>query len=156
MQWTYSWDGLILFTSESRIIPSNSELISRFNSLAVLPLYTFDFSKYPSNTTVYTDALPYSTATINSGSFKVDDSKLQCVTDGQIVFRNAHEFDGSEYIKTVIDGIEYTGTGTVTEGSMTASIEQGSTLITIDMTAGDALDAMDIQLGRSYTLYIRI
>jgi hypothetical protein len=122
-----------------------AEAKTRFNSLASLPIYTFDFSKYPSNTTVYDDFLPYSSARISSGSFKVNDDKLECVTDGQIVFRNAHEFDGDEYIKLTIDDTVYAGTGTITQGTTTASIEQGSTLITVDMVAGDTIDSIDIQ-----------
>jgi hypothetical protein len=121
------------------------QVASRFNSLARLPLYTCDFSKYPSNTTVYDDFLPYSSARISSGSFKVNDDKLECVTDGQIVFRNAHEFDGDEYIKLTINDTVYAGTGTITQGTTTASIEQGSTLITVDMVAGDTIDSIDIQ-----------
>jgi hypothetical protein len=116
-----------------------------FNKLARLPLYSLDFSKHPSNTTVYDDFLPYSSARIASGSFKVDNDKLECVTDGQIVFRNAHEFDGDEYIKLTINDTVYAGTGTITQGTTTASIEQGSTLITVDMVAGDTIDSIDIQ-----------
>jgi hypothetical protein len=120
---------------------------SRFNSLAALPLYEFDFAKYPSNTTVYSagESLPYSTARVESGSFKVDNGKLQCVTSGQMKLRNAHEFDGDEYIKLTIDDTVYAGTGTITQGTTTASIEQGSTLITVDMVAGDTIDSIDIQ-----------
>lgn len=116
-----------------------------FNKLAALPLYQFDFSKYPSNVTVYDDFLPYSSARIASGSFKVDNDKLVCVTDGQIVFRNAHEFDGDEYIKLTINDTVYGGTGTITQGTVTASIEQGSTNITVNMSAGDTLDKIDVQ-----------
>jgi hypothetical protein len=122
-----------------------AEVKSQFNKLAALPLYQFDFSKYPSNTTVYDDFLPYSSARIASGSFKVNDGKLECVTGGQIVFRNAHEFDGDEYIKLTINDTVYAGTGTITQGTTTASIEQGSTLITVDMVAGDTIDSIDIQ-----------
>jgi hypothetical protein len=135
-----AYDGSILYVSvSSDAIPTD------FNRLAALPLYQFDFSKYPSNTTVYTDFLPYSSARIASGSFKVNDDKLECVTDGQIVFRNAHEFDGDEYIKLTINDTVYAGTGTITQGTTTASIEQGSTLITVDMVAGDTIDSIDVQ-----------
>lgn len=119
-----------------------------FNKLARLPLYSLDFSKHPSNTTVYDDFLPYSSARIASGSFKVNDDKLECVTDGQIVFRNAHEFDGDEYIKLTIDDTVYAGTGTITQGTVTASISQDSTAITVNMAAGDVLDKLDIQFRR--------
>jgi hypothetical protein len=141
----YGFDGNILLCklSVDNFVIHNE--INNFNSLANIPLYQFDFSKHPSNTTVYDDFLPYSSARIASGSFKVNDDKLECVTDGQIVFRNAHEFDGDEYIKLTIDDTVYSGTGTITQGTTTASIEQGSTLITVDMVAGDTIDSIDIQ-----------
>jgi hypothetical protein len=139
------FNGTIYMVTIATSIPSESDVGGEYNKLASLPLYTFDFSKYPSNITVYDDFLPYSSARISSGSFKVNDDKLECVTDGQIVFRNAHEFDGDEYIKLTIDDTVYAGTGTITQGTTTASIEQGSTLITVDMVAGDTIDSIDIQ-----------
>ncbi len=142
---TWAFDGEMNYMLYSHVLLEDTECESRFNSLANLPIYTFDFSKYPSNITVYDDFLPYSSARISSGSFKVNDDKLECVTDGQIVFRNAHEFDGDEYIKLTINDTVYSGTGTITQGTTTASIEQGSTLITVDMVAGDTIDSIDIQ-----------
>lgn len=142
---TWAFDGEMNYMLYSHVLLEDTECESRFNSLANLPIYTLDFSKYPSNITVYDDYLPYSSARIASGSFKVNDDKLECVTDGQIVFRNAHEFDGDEYIKLTIDDTVYAGTGTITQGTTTASIEQGSTLITVDMVAGDTIDSIDIQ-----------
>jgi hypothetical protein len=143
---SYGFDGDIYAVNVNTSL--NYDLIDRFNKLAVLPLYSLDFSKHPSNTTVYDDFLPYSSARITSGSFKVNDDKLECVTDGQIVFRNAHEFDGSEYIKLTIDGTVYAGTGTITQGTVTASISQDSTAITVNMAAGDVLDKLDIQFRK--------
>lgn len=118
---------------------------SRFNSLAVLPLYSIDFSRYPSNTTVYDSNIPYSSMRIESGSFKIDGSQLVCVTDGTISMRNAHQFDGAEYISITADGVKTSDTGSVTAGTTTASITQGSTAITVAMVAGDVLDELYIQ-----------
>lgn len=140
---SFGFDGDIYAVNVNTSL--NYDLIDRFNKLAVLPLYSLDFSKHPSNTTVYDDFLPYSSARITSGSFKVNDDKLECVTDGQIVFRNAHEFDGDEYVKLTVNGVTTGGKGTVTVGTTTASIAQGSTSITVTMGAGDTIDAIDIQ-----------
>jgi myosin-crossreactive antigen len=83
---------------------------------------------------------------ISSGEFSfTDDGQLQCDSAGSFTLRNAHEFDGDEYIKLTINDTVYAGTGTITQGTTTASIEQGSTLITVDMVAGDTIDSIDIQ-----------
>lgn len=138
-------DGEVVYASINGNPLSDSAIKSRFNALAVLPLYEIDFSRYPSNDTVYADNIPYSSMRVESGSFKIDGSQLVCVTDGIIKMRNAHDFDESEYITIIIDGVEYSGTGTVTQGTVTASIEQGSNLISIDMDAADTLDKVNIQ-----------
>jgi len=126
--------------------------IDVFNSLAVLPLYQLDCSKLPANTTVFTDFLPYCSAVINSGSFKITESdhgnQIVCVSSGQIVLQNAHAFDGDEYLTLTVDGETYSGTGTITQGTVTASISQDSTAITVNMAAGDVLDKLDIQFRR--------
>jgi len=128
-------------------LSSQHDIVHRYNSLAALSIYSCDFSSMPSNTTVYTDVLPYSSAIIKSGSFKLDDG-LVCVTDGQLTLRCAHEFDGAEHInfRSTPDNTRLAhGTGSVSYGDIDASISQGSSLITLDMTAGDTLDKLDIQ-----------
>lgn len=140
-------DGHINFVKLSDVGLHESTAKSRFNALAKLPLYECNFRSMPSNTTVYTDVLPYSSAVINSGSFKLDDG-LVCVTDGVVTLRSAHEFDGSEYVYYVNeDGTEVIsgGTGGTTYGTVVSSISQGSNIITIDMKAGDTLDNIYIQ-----------
>jgi hypothetical protein len=118
---------------------------SRFNSLATLPLYTFDASKYPTSSG-WTANVPYSSMSITSGEFSfTDNGQLQCDSVGSFSLRNAHSFDGSEYIKVTIDGVEYAGTGTVTEGNVTVAITQGSTMIDVDMGTDDVIDSIDIQ-----------
>lgn len=139
------WDDSINFAAVVNVKSSAETIKSRFNFLAVLPLYSIEFSRYPSNITVYDSIIPYSSMRVESGSFKIDGSQLVCVTDGIIEMRNAHDFDGSEYITLTIDGVEYSGTGTVTQGTITASITQGSNLISIDADAADVIDKVNIQ-----------
>jgi hypothetical protein len=90
----------------------NEKIITNnFNSLAALPLYTFDASKYPTSSG-WTANVPYSSMSISSGEFSfTDDGQLQCDSAGSFTLRNAHEFDGDEYIKVVIDGVEYADVG---------------------------------------------
>ena len=57
----------------------------------------------------------------------------------------AGKFDGSEYITLIINGVEYSGTTTVTQGTITATIAQGSNDITIDMGTGDVLPDIRVQ-----------
>jgi hypothetical protein len=59
--------------------------------------------------------------------------------------RNAHPFDSDEYIKVIIDGTEYAGTGSVTQGTVTVSITQGSNVIDVEMDANDMIDSIYIQ-----------
>jgi hypothetical protein len=121
---------------------------SRFNSLATLPLYTFDASKYPTSSG-WTANVPYSSMSISSGEFSfTDDGQLQCDSAGSFTLRNAHEFDGDEYIKLTINDTVYSGTGSVTQGTVTASISQGSTAITLNMATDDVIDAIDIQFRK--------
>jgi hypothetical protein len=142
------FDGDILMVSIGTSNESDSSLISRFNSLAVLPLYSIDFSRYPTSTG-HTGNVPYSSMRVQSGEFKFTDAgQLVCVTAGTITMRNAHEFDGSEYITLTADGVKTADTGSVIAGTTTASIEQGSPLITVNMTAGDTLDSIDIQFRK--------
>lgn len=83
---------------------------------------------------------------ITSGEFSfTDNGQLQCDSAGSFSLRNAHSFDGSEYIKVTIDGVEYAGTGTVTEGNVTVAITQGSTMIDVDMGTDDVIDSIEIQ-----------
>jgi hypothetical protein len=141
----YYFDNTLYFLTVSLTTESDSQIKSRFNSLATLPLYTFDASKYPTSSG-WTANVPYSSMSISSGEFSfTDDGQLQCDSAGSFTLRNAHEFDGDEYIKLTINDTVYAGTGTITQGTTTASIEQGSTLITVDMVAGDTIDSIDIQ-----------
>jgi hypothetical protein len=122
-----------------------SQIQSRFNSLATLPLYTFNASKYPTSSG-WTSNVPYSSMSISSGEFSfTDDGQLQCDSAGSFTLRNAHEFDGDEYIKVTIDGVEYAGTGSVTQGNVTVAITQSSTKIDVNMGTGDVIDGIDIQ-----------
>ena len=118
-----------------------------FNTIARLPFWSVNYTDYPDNATEYTDNLPYSSSIINSGTFKVDSDKLQCVSAGTITYSASYEFDGSEYIKVEIDGVEYAGTGTIIQGNTTVSVAQGSNKITIEMGTGDMIngDGIDIQ-----------
>jgi hypothetical protein len=137
--------GELIFVNVLNNELTESQIKSRFNSLATLPLYTFDASKYPTSSG-WTANVPYSSMSISSGEFSfTDDGQLQCDSAGSFTLRNAHEFDGDEYIKLTINDTVYSGTGTITQGTTTASIEQGSTLITVDMVAGDTIDSIDIQ-----------
>ena len=121
--------------------------ITEFNRLARLPFWSVNYTDYPNNVTEYTDNLPYSSSIISSGTFKVDDDKLQCVSAGTMTYSASYEFDGSEYIKIEIGGVEYAGTGTITQGNTTVSVAQGSNKITIEMGTGDTIDGdgIDIQ-----------
>jgi hypothetical protein len=83
---------------------------------------------------------------ISSGEFSFTDAgQLQCDSAGSFTLRNAHQFDGDEYIKVVIDGVEYTGTGSVSQGNVTVAITQSSTKIDVDMGTSDLIDGIDIQ-----------
>ena len=127
----------------------NTSIINTFNSLAVLPIFSFDAADYPANDTVYTSNLPYSSMVVQSGSFSINlDNELECVSNGSITMRNSHDFDGSEYLTLDIGGVKTSDTGTVTEGTVVASITQGSNVVTIDMVAGDKLDRLDIQFRK--------
>jgi hypothetical protein len=137
--------GENILTSISNVFCTESQIKSRFNSLATLPLYTFDASKYPTSSG-WTANVPYSSMSISSGEFSFTDSgQLQCDSSGSFSLRNAHEFDGDEYIKVTIDGVEYAGTGSVTQGNVTVAITQSSTKIDVDMGTSDLIDGIDIQ-----------
>jgi hypothetical protein len=124
---------------------SSGTNIPEYNSLATLPLYTFDASKYPTSSG-WTANVPYSSMTISSGEFSfTDDGQLQCDSTGSFTLRNAHPFDSDEYIKVIIDGTEYAGTGSVTQGTVTVSITQGSNVIDVEMDANDMIDSIYIQ-----------
>jgi hypothetical protein len=142
----YYFDGKMnLLSIKTDNVPSESQIKSRFNSLATLPLYTFDASKYPTSSG-WTSNVPYSSMIISSGEFSFTDAgQLQCDSVGSFTLRNAHQFDGDEYIKVVIDGVEYTGTGSVSQGNVTVAITQSSTKIDVDMGTSDLIDGIDIQ-----------
>ena len=123
---------------------SENEKIQYFNTIARLPLYSHNFERYPNSDTSLTSVFPYTSGIITSGSFNKTDG-LKCTSSGQIVFSNSFEFDGSEYITLIIDGVEYSGTTTVTQGTITATIAQGSNDITIDMGTNDVLEDIRVQ-----------
>jgi hypothetical protein len=115
-----------------------------FNTIARLSLYSHNFEIYPNSDTSLTSVFPYTSGIITSGSFNKTDG-LKCTSAGTIVFSNSFEFDGSEYITLVIDGVEYSGTTTVTQGTITATIAQGSNDITIEMGTNDVLEDIRVQ-----------
>lgn len=133
-------DELIGFTNVYNCTRSPEEFKNRFNSFAHLPFWSVNYTDYPDNVTEYTDNLPYSSSIISSGTFKVDDDKLQCVSAGTMTYSASYAFDGSEYIKVEIDGVEHAGTGTITHGNTTVSVAQGSNKVTIQMGAGDTIE----------------
>ena len=116
-----------------------------FNTLAHLPFWSVNYPDYPNNVTEYTDNLPYSSSIISSGTFKVDDDVLNCVSAGTMTYSASYEFDGSEFIKVTIGGVEYAGTGTITQGNTTVSVAQGSNKVTIVMGTGDTIDSIMVQ-----------
>ena len=132
-------DGVIVFSSIKPITTDENTLKTRFNTFARLPFWSINYTDYPDNVTEYTDNLPYSSSIISSGTFKVDDDKLQCMSAGTITYRASYNFDGSEYVKVTIDDVEYAGTGTITQGNTTVSVAQGSNKVTITMGTGDAI-----------------
>ena len=118
---------------------------SFFNTLARLPFWSINYTDYPDNVAEYTDNLPYSSSIISPGTFKVDDDKLQCVSAGTMTYSASYEFDGSEYITATIGGVEYAGTGTITQGNTTVSVAQGSNKVTIEAGTGDTIDGIMVQ-----------
>jgi hypothetical protein len=124
---------------------NNIDTQKRFNTIARLPFWSVNYTDYPDNVTEYTDRLPYSSSIISSGTFKVNDDKLQCVSAGTITYSASYEFDGSEYIKVEIDGVEYAGTGTITQGNTTVAIIQGSNKVTIQAGTDDTIDSINVQ-----------
>ena len=121
-----------------------------FNTLAVLPIFELNFRDYPDNPgATWTDntLIPFSSGVVGSnGTWSVDGDQLICGEDSSTcTFRNNFKFDGQEYITVTIDGTEYSGTGTITQGSVTVSIAQGSNKITIAADDGDMIDAIAIQ-----------
>lgn len=142
------WDDSVLFASVGNSKLSASTIKSRFNSLARLPLFSFDASKYPTSSG-WTGNIPYSSMVVQSGEFEFTDAgQLKCTSAGTITMRNAHQFDGSEYITLTIDGSKTSDTGSVTYGTITASIAQGSSTITLEMGTGDTLDKLNIQFRK--------
>jgi hypothetical protein len=141
----YYFDNTLYFLTISLTTESDSQIKSRFNSLATLPLYTFDASKYPTSSG-WTSNVPYTSMNIASGEFSfTDDGQLQCDSAGSFSLRNSHNFDSDEYIKLTINGVEYSGTGSITQGNVTVSLTQGSNKIDVNMGTGDLIDGIDIQ-----------
>ena len=134
-------DSIIYLTVISNNIENMGDI---FNTLAVLPLYSHNFTQYPNSDTSLTSVFPYTSGIITSGAFNKTDG-LKCTSAGTIVFSNNFEFDGSEYLTLTIDGVEYSGTTTVTQGTVTATIAQSSNDITIDMGTNDVLEDIQIQ-----------
>ena len=130
----------IVYIQKKTTVDSNSDTVDFFNTLARLPFWSVNYTDYPDNATEYTDNLPYSSSIISSGTFKVDGNKLQCVSAGTMTYSASYEFDGSEYIKVEIDGVEYAGTSTITVGNTTVSVAQGSNKVTIQMGTGDTIE----------------
>lgn len=146
-QWSaapYYLDGILSQMLIYNNSLSRTEIKSLFNTPARLPLYLHNFERYPNSDTSLTSVFPYTSGIITSGSFNKTDG-LKCTSAGQIIFSNSFEFDGSEYIILTIDGVEYSGTTTVTQGTITATIAQGSNDITIDMGTNDVLENVRVQ-----------
>ena len=141
---TNSFDGIIIFSCINGIALSESATKQHFNSLARLSLYSHNFERYQNSDTSLTSVFPYTSGIIISGTFNKTDG-LKCTSAGTIVFSNNHEFDGSEYITLTIDGVEYSGTTTVTQGTITATIAQSSNDITIEMGTNAVLEDIQIQ-----------
>ena len=139
------YDGIIYLALLYSEYYTSAQVENFYNILARLPFWSVNYTDYPDNVTEYTDNLPYSSTIIQSGTFKVDDDMLQCVSAGTITYSASYEFDGSEYIKMTIDGVEYAGTGTITQGNTTVSVAQGSNKVTIEAGTGDSIDSIDIQ-----------
>ena len=139
-----SFNGIIYYSSVKNNILSSTSIKDFFNTLARLPLYSHNFTQYPNSDTSLTAVFQYTSGIITSGSFNKTDG-LKCTSAGTIIFSNNFEFDGSEYITLTIDGVEYSGTTTVTQGTITATIAQGSNDITIEMGTNDVLEDIQIQ-----------
>lgn len=125
---------------------SATDATNRFNSLAIRPIFSFDAADYPANYTVYTSNIPYSSMIVTSGSFEINlDNELECISTGTLRMSASHQFDESEYITHDIGGVKTSDTGSVTAGTTTASISQGSNVITVEMETGDKINKLDIQ-----------
>ena len=121
-----------------------------FNSLAVLPIFELNFRDYPDNPdATWTDntLIPFSSGVVGSnGTFSVDGDQLICGEDtSTCTFRNNFKFDGQEYVQVKIGGVWYSGTTSVTIGSVTVSIAQGSNKITIAADDGAVIDKVRIR-----------
>lgn len=138
--------GKILFMDISNDLISTSNIINNFNSIAVLPIFSFDAADYPANDTVYTSNIPYSSMVVTSGSFEINlDNELECISTGTLRMSNSHQFDESEYITLDMGGVKTSDTGSVTAGTTTASIAKGSNVITVAMETGDKINRLDVQ-----------
>jgi len=142
---TQSFNGNIVFV---KIINSVKSVSNIFNTLARLPFWSVNYIDYPDNAAEYSDNLPYSSTIISSGTFKVDADVLDCVSAGTMTYSASYDFDGSEFLKVTINGTEYAGTGTVTHGTTTVSVAQGSNKITIVAGTGDTIDRIDAQFRK--------
>jgi hypothetical protein len=128
---------------------SESAAITRFNSIAILPTFSFNAADYPANDTVYTSNVPYSSMIVTSGSFKINlDNELECITEGEITMSNSHKFDGSEYLTIRNAGGSNSETQQVELGDIIVEVAEQTNKIFINMLAGDKLNRIDIQFRK--------
>ena len=82
----------------------------------------------------------------SNGTFKVDDDQLVCSENtSTLTIKSPHEFDGSEYVTINIGGTDYSGVGTITQGTVTVNVTQGSNIIDVAMSDTDVLNSIKVQ-----------
>lgn len=147
---TRTMSGDVLYSSINTTCVTDTQQNIIFNTLASLPIFELNFRDYPDNPgDTWTDStlIPFSSGVVGSnGTFSVDGNQFICGEDtSTCTFRNNFKLDGQEYINVKINGIVYSGTGTITQGTVTVSIAQGSNKITIAANNGDVIDKIKIQ-----------